>query len=127
MGDSASVHPGQSVLAFGNPLGPLHVTGMSAPKSPQPICGASGSGLVIQTDAAINPGNSGGPLVNTHGEVIGMYVYGFADGGFSGMGFAIPTQSSTLVEALIKNGKVGQLCRVGILPRRNPEQPSSSM
>ena len=26
----------------------------------------------IQTDAAINPGNSGGPLLNSHGEVIGI-------------------------------------------------------
>ena len=26
----------------------------------------------IQTDAAINPGNSGGPLLNWHGEVIGI-------------------------------------------------------
>ena len=27
---------------------------------------------MIQTDAAINPGNSGGPLLDSHGNVIGI-------------------------------------------------------
>jgi S1-C subfamily serine protease len=49
---------------------------------------------VIQTDAAINPGNSGGPLLNLRGEVVGMNTWILSDTGqFSGVGFAIPSDT----------------------------------
>ena len=62
----------------------------------------------IQTDAAINPGNSGGPLVNAHGELVGINTFLISNtGAFSGAGFAIPTQTvHPVVESLIKNGVV---------------------
>jgi serine protease Do len=111
-GDSTQLHPGQSVLAFGNPLGfRFTVTRgiVSALNRPNPFAqDRRAPGQFIQTDAAINPGNSGGPLVNAHGEVIGINTFLVSQtGGFSGMGFAIPTQIvRPTVEALIKNGKV---------------------
>ena len=70
-GDSTQLHPGQTVLAFGNPFGfRFTVTRgiVSALNRPNPSSDdARKPGQFIQTDAAINPGNSGGPLVNVRG------------------------------------------------------------
>jgi serine protease Do len=87
MGDSAKVKVGDSVLAIGNPFG---------------FNGTLTMGIVsridyfrnrIQTDAAINPGSSGGPLLNSHGEIIGINqaIYN-PDNNISnvGIGFATP-------------------------------------
>jgi serine protease Do len=112
LGDSTQLHPGQTVLAFGNPLGfRFTVTRgiVSALNRPNPFAADRRSpGQFIQTDAAINPGNSGGPLVNAHGEVVGINTFLVSEtGGFSGMGFAIPAQIvRPTVESLIKYGKV---------------------
>src|SRR5882757_716792 len=111
-GDSTQLHPGQTVLAFGNPFG-LRFTVtrgiVSALNRPNPSAtDRRKPGQFIQTDAAINPGNSGGPLVNARGEVIGINTFLISGTGtFSGMGFAIPTQIvRPTVENLIKFGKV---------------------
>jgi serine protease Do len=111
LGDSTQLHPGQTVLAFGNPLGfQFTVTRgiVSALNRPNLSADRRSPGQFIQTDAAINPGNSGGPLVNAHGEVVGINTFLVSEtGGFSGMGFAIPTQIvKPTVDNLIKYGKV---------------------
>jgi serine protease Do len=111
LGDSTKLHPGQSVLAFGNPFGfRFTVTRgiVSALNRPNPDSNRRKPGEFIQTDAAINPGNSGGPLVNARGEVIGINTFLVSDNGsFSGMGFAIPTQIvRPTIAALMKNGKI---------------------
>jgi serine protease Do len=111
-GDSMKLHPGQTVLAFGNPFGfRFTVTRgiVSALNRPNPSSDdARKPGEFIQTDAAINPGNSGGPLVNARGEVVGINTFLISpSGSFSGMGFAIPTQIvRPTVEKLIQFGKV---------------------
>jgi serine protease Do len=111
LGDSTQLHPGQLVLAFGNPYGfRFTVTRgiVSALNRPNPESDRRKPGQFIQTDAAINPGNSGGPLVNAHGEIIGINTFLISGtGAFSGMGFAIPTQIvKPTVDALIRDGKV---------------------
>ena len=111
-GNSADLHPGQTVLAFGNPYGyRFTVTRgiISALNRPNPDpSDRRKPGEFIQTDAAINPGNSGGALVDARGELIGINTFLISSSGsFAGMGFAIPSQIvQPTVEALIRDGKV---------------------
>jgi serine protease Do len=113
-GDSTRLRPGQTVLAFGNPFGnfPFTVTRgiVSALDRPNPFSEDHRKpGAFIQTDAAINPGNSGGPLVDSHGELIGINTFIITNGGgaFAGAGFAIPSQIvKATADELIKNGVV---------------------
>jgi serine protease Do len=111
-GSSTGLHPGQTVLAFGNPYGyRFTVTRgiISALNRPNPDpSDRRKPGEFIQTDAAINPGNSGGALVNAHGELIGINTFLISSSGsFSGMGFAIPAQIvQPTVDTLIRDGKI---------------------
>ena len=112
LGDSTKLRPGQTVLAFGNPLGfRFTVTRGIVSALNRPNLDSSNlrkPGEFIQTDAAINPGNSGGPLVDARGEVVGINTFLISEtGGFSGMGFAIPTQIvKPVVNQLMRTGKV---------------------
>jgi serine protease Do len=118
-GDSTGLKPGQTVLAFGNPFGfRFTVTRgiVSALNRPNPFADDRRKpGEFIQTDAAINPGNSGGPLVDAHGQVVGINTFLVSpSGSFSGVGFAIPSQvARPTIESLLKYGKV-EHARVGI-------------
>jgi serine protease Do len=112
-GDSTKLIPGQSVLAIGSPFGYFRFSVtrgiVSAVDRPNPYSDDPRKpGGFIQTDAAINPGNSGGPLVNAHGQLVGINTFLISStGAFAGAGFAIPTQTiHPVVDALIKNGVV---------------------
>jgi serine protease Do len=112
-GDSTKLHPGQTVLAFGSPFGyfQFSVTRgiVSALDRPNPYSDdARKPGDFIQTDAAINPGNSGGPLVDAHGELVGINTFIITNNGsFAGAGFAIPSQIvRASAESIIKDGTV---------------------
>ncbi len=112
-GDSTKLEPGQTVLAFGSPFGyfQFSVTRgiVSAVNRPNPYSDDPRKpGNFIQTDAAINPGNSGGPLVDAHGELVGINTFIISNSGsFAGAGFAIPSQMvRASAEQLIKHGKV---------------------
>ncbi len=112
-GDSTKLHPGQTVLAFGSPFGSLQFSVtrgiISALNRPNNFSdNARAPGGLIQTDAAINPGNSGGPLVNAHGELVGINNgIMTSSGSFAGAGFAIPSQVVRSVsDQIIKTGSV---------------------
>ncbi len=112
-GNSSQLEPGQTVLAFGSPFGyfQFSVTRgiVSAVNRQNPYSDdARKPGGYIQTDAAINPGNSGGPLVNAHGELVGINTFIISNSGsFAGAGFAIPSQMVRSVSTqLIKTGKI---------------------
>ncbi|MGB6194053.1 MAG: Do family serine endopeptidase [Terracidiphilus sp.] len=112
-GNSTALHPGQSVLAFGSPFGyfQFSVTRgiISALNRPNPYTDDPRKpGDFIQTDAAINPGNSGGPLVDAHGELIGINTFIITGtGSFAGAGFAIPSEIvRASADSIIKDGTV---------------------
>ena len=119
LGASQVLHVGDSVIAFGSPLGLSQtVTSgiVSALNRPVTTSGDSGDDSsyinAVQTDAAINPGNSGGPLVNLAGEVVGVNSAIATTGGATqesgniGVGFAIPIeQVKTTVDQILRTGK----------------------
>jgi len=111
MGDSDGLQVGQSVLAIGNPFG-FQSTLTTGVVSALGRTVQTGQTTVIdgaiQTDAAINQGNSGGPLLNTHGEVIGINSAIYTPSGTTaGIGFAIPISTARqIAQDLITEGRV---------------------
>jgi putative serine protease PepD len=118
LGSSASVLPGQDVVAIGSPFG-------LAESMTSGIVSAIGRTIqapnnysianAIQTDAPINHGNSGGPLLDLNGNVLGINAQIESSGGGSdGVGFAIPIDSvKSVANTIIAGGKV-QHAYIGI-------------
>lgn len=107
MGNSEEILIGETVIAIGNPYGFDHTvtTGVVSALKRTLNSERGRFGSFIQTDAAINPGNSGGPLLNIHGELIGINTAIHAKG--EGIGFAIPINKARAVVAeLINAGHV---------------------
>jgi S1-C subfamily serine protease len=111
LGESDSLMVGQKVLAIGNPFGfqGTLTTGVvssldrsiETEDSQVPLEG------MIQTDAAINPGNSGGPLLDSHGNVIGINTAILGQGGNVGIGFAMPiNRAKTMLDDFQKHGHI---------------------
>jgi S1-C subfamily serine protease len=113
LGDSAALQVGQKVLAIGNPFG-FQSTLTTGVVSALGRTVQTGQNTLIdeaiQTDAAINRGNSGGPLINTHGEVIGINSAIYTPSGTTaGIGFAIPINTAKrIARDLITDGRVHQ-------------------
>ncbi len=111
LGDSSSLQVGQKVLAIGNPFGfqsTLTTGVVSALGRTVQTSETTFIDEAIQTDAPINRGNSGGPLINSHGEVIGINSAIYTPTGTTaGIGFAIPVNTAKLIaHDLMTEGRV---------------------
>ena len=110
LGDSRNLQVGQKVYAIGNPFGLAGTMTRGIVSSIRPVREPNGAMIdeAIQTDAAINPGNSGGPLMNWHGEVIGINTMILSNvGQNAGIGFAIPINTARAVlDDLVTLGRV---------------------
>ncbi len=137
VGDSASVKVGQTVFAIGNPYGLSETltTGIVSALNRQ-ISAPDGAAITgaIQTDAALNPGNSGGPLLNAHGEVIGVNSQIASDEasvagsqpGSTGVGFAISSDTAARVIKQIEAGDFSREAGSSEQPQGSSEQPQGS-
>jgi S1-C subfamily serine protease len=111
LGDSKGLQVGQKVYAIGNPFGLSGTLTRGIVSSIRQVQEPNGGATIdeaIQTDASINPGNSGGPLLNGHGEVIGVNTMILSSVGQSaGIGFAIPIDTAKAVlNDLVTLGRV---------------------
>ena len=109
IGDSSQLKVGQEIAAIGNPFGLSgSMTSGIISQMGRLLPQDSGYSIpdVIQTDAAINPGNSGGPLLNMKGEVVGINTaIQSATGEFTGVGFAVPSNTvKKVIPVLIEKG-----------------------
>jgi S1-C subfamily serine protease len=112
LGDSDALVVGQKVLAIGNPFGfeGTLTTGIvsSLNRTIQTEASRALEGM-IQTDAAINPGNSGGPLLDSHGNVIGINTAIYGPQGNIGIGFAMPiNRAKNMLEEFQKHGRISR-------------------
>jgi serine protease Do len=89
LADLSTVRQGQTSIAIGNPGNGLPFTVSRGIVSAVGRIPEAGSGTWIQTDTSVNPGNSGGPLLNTHGEVIGINTLKIVKQDVQGIAFAL--------------------------------------
>jgi S1-C subfamily serine protease len=119
---------GEVVLAIGNPLGFARSVTVGVVSALHRNLPAPGGGLLeglVQTDASINPGNSGGPLLDVHGQAVGVAtaMLPFA----RGMGFAVPARTATWVAAvLIRDGEVRRPV-LGVAARGEDLEPAAAL
>jgi S1-C subfamily serine protease len=109
LGDSSKLRVGEQIAAIGNPFGLSGSMTSGIVSQIGRLIPSQDGGFqipdIIQTDAAINPGNSGGPLLNMHGEIVGINTAIQSESGdFAGVGFAIPSRTvQKIVPTLIEN------------------------
>ncbi len=111
LGDSDGLVVGQKVLAIGNPynFGGTLTTGVVSSLDRSIETEEERLEGMIQTDAAINPGNSGGPLLDSHGNVIGINTAIYGPQGNIGLGFALPiNRAKGMLDEFTRNGRISR-------------------
>jgi serine protease Do len=112
LGNSDNARVGRWVLAVGSPFGlnqtVTHGIISARDRGQVSLGGAIRIKEFLQTDAAINPGSSGGPLLDLHGEVIGINTaIASHNGNNSGVSFSIPINLvKRIANQLVANGAV---------------------
>ena len=108
LGDSTRLQVGQVAVAIGNPLGFSSTVSAGVISAlGRTMRARDGHAMegIIQSDVALNPGNSGGPLVDTHGQVIGINTAMIF--GAQGISFSVPSATAQLVMGqLMTTGRV---------------------
>ena len=132
LGDSDALQVGQLTVAIGNPYGQDFTMTSGIVSAVGRTIPSSGSSFsipeVIQTDAAINPGNSGGPLLNRHGEVVGINTMILSDSGSSdGVGFAIPINIARQVVPTLIKGEEYEYAWLGIIGTSLTDEVTQAM
>jgi S1-C subfamily serine protease len=121
LADSSNLLVGQSVLAIGNPFrfsSTLTTGVISALGRTVQTGNSTFIDEAIQTDAAINQGNSGGPLLNSHGEVIGINSAIYTPSGTTaGIGFAIPINTAKAIAHDLMTDGVVHRAYLGLSPQ----------
>ncbi|MDX6318304.1 MAG: putative serine protease PepD [Nocardioidaceae bacterium] len=135
IGNSDALSVGEQVIAVGSPFGldSTVTTGVvSALNRPVTTQGESANDPTtifpaIQTDAAINPGNSGGPLIDDHGDVVGIDSAIRTDtssmsgqGGSIGLGFAIPINDAIPIVQQLRQHQTPTHALIGVEVAPNP-------
>jgi serine protease Do len=99
-GDSDALQVGDPVFTVGNQLGLGTAVSAGIVSALNRNLQDSPFDSYIQTDAGINHGDSGGPLIDRDGKVVGVDTALYnpdQNGGFIGIGFAIPASTAAFV------------------------------
>jgi serine protease Do len=105
LGTSKNLRPGDFVIAIGSAMGLDHTVTLGIVSALNRSVNEINQVQLIQTDAAINHGNSGGPLLNIHGEVIG--VDEAINPNAQNIGFAIPIDvAKDIAQQLVDHGNI---------------------
>ncbi len=114
LGSSASLLPGERVVAIGTPASLDYAGSVSSGEVSYALRTVKifpdGTGTLekkmklIQTNAPVNPGNSGCPLFDSRGQVVGMVTMKLGNQ-FAGMGFAIPMDGAVEILEAMRTGE----------------------